>query len=135
MDTYVERIDNALRVLRSIKDEDYCISSWPHCTLGNCAKDAWFNSEGFGFSPNTGSIPYFDDSTGCEAGSKFFGITYEVSNRLFVAGDPVLGSAYASRNPARKEAIAQFEVLRMKKLAEIETGTLVEAEDFVAVDA
>ena len=135
MDNYIERIDPALRVLRSIKDEEFQIHSWPNCTLGNCAKDRWFNENGFGFHAKSGSIPSFEDTIGCEAGARFFGIPVEVSNRLFVAGDPILGSAYRTRNPERKEAIAHLEVLKMKKLAELEVGTEIHAEDFVAVDA
>jgi hypothetical protein len=134
MDTYVERIDNALRVLRTIKDEDFQINAWPRCTLGNCAKDAWFNEKGFGFNTHAGTIPSFGDVAGCAAGAAFFGISHEVSERLFIAGDPILGSAYASRNPARKEAIAHLEILRMKKLAEIEVGGKIEAKDFVAAE-
>lgn len=134
MDTYVERIDNALRVLRSIKDEDFQINAWPKCVLGHCAQDSWFNERGFEFLSPTGSIPSFDHETGCVAGARFFGITFEVSQRLFVAADPILGSAYTTRNPARKEAIAHLEVLKMKKLAEIEVGTEIEAKDFVAAE-
>jgi len=136
MDTYVERIDNALRVLRSIEDEDFQINAWPRCVLGHCAQDGWFNENGFGFHQATGRIPAFEGETGCTAGARFFGIPPEVSVRLFIVGEPFFNSAYTSRQPRRKEAIAHLEILRMKQLAAIDTGTKIDVrvEDFVAAE-
>jgi len=132
---YVERIDNALRVMRSVRDEDFQINAWPRCVLGHCALDTWFNDNGFGFRYASGRIPAFDGEVGCLAGAKFFGITLEVSTHIFVASDPERGGAYTTRHPDRKAAIAHLEILRMKKLAESVPGSTIEVTDFVAVDA
>lgn len=66
-------------------------------------------------------------------GAMLFGISDEVSRHLFVAGDGITG-AYKEPTPSRRAVCAQLEVLKLKKLAEIETGGTIEVEDFVAVE-
>lgn len=130
---YVERIDNALRVLRDeTEDLGFNLNAWGACALGHCAKDRWFNSQGFK-TRTQNAIPTFEGVDGLTAGAKLFGISPEVSERLFVTGNFETG-AYQGR-PTRKAVIAQLEVLRMKKLAEIETGGTIEAKDFAFIDA
>jgi hypothetical protein len=130
MTDFVERVDNALRVLRSVEDADFDLATWPRCVLGHCARDAWCNEQGFGLSRH---LPTYEDVSGCDAGAKFFGIPLTVALHLFVTGDFVHGAYKAC--PSRKAVLAHLEVLRLKKLAEIETGGLVAVEDFVAVGA
>ena len=130
---YVDRIDNALRVLRTVPDKDFAMNSWRDCALGHCSREAWFNDQGFGFTSRLASIPGFEGQSGYEAGAKFFGIPLEVSQHLFVIGDGITGP-YKNLTPGRRAVLAQLEVLRMKKLAEIETGGLIEVKDFEAVE-
>lgn len=126
---YLDRIDNALRVLRAVSDKDFALNSWRDCALGHCAKDAWFQDQGVTFQ----GLPSFENQLGCHAGAALFGVSPEVSRHLFVAGDGITG-AYKELSPSRRAVCAQFEVLRMKKLAEIETGGKIEVEDFVAIE-
>ena len=130
---YVERIDNALRVLRNIEDSSFNMNAWPHCVLGHCASDAWFNSQGLKTRTRTGCLPVFEGEDGILAGVKFFGISNQVAEHLFLTGTPEAG-AYQWL-ASRKKAIGHLEVLRMKKLAESVPGSTIEVTDFVSADA
>ena len=128
---YVERINNALRVIRGVQDESFNLNAWPYCVLGHCATDVWFKSQGLRASRS--SIPSFANEDGLEAGARLFGISHEVAERLFLTGNWETGAYYG--NATRKAVLAHLEVLKMKKLAEIETGRTVEVRDFEAVKA
>jgi len=105
-DQYVERVENLIRVVGSVRDEDFNLQNWCNCAVGHAAKDAYFIARGF--NPMRGVE--LGKSLMPEIG-KFFDISVERAIELFVI-NPI--RKYQSRH----DMLAALRVLLLEKMAQ-----------------
>ena len=134
-DQYIERVENLIRVVSSVRDEDFDLAKWCHCAIGHAVKDAYFIAQGL-------------DSafTDCEVGKsymreigEFFDIHAARASSLFI---PNLNGGYGSR----KQVLAALRVLLLEKMAQqievdipisgvlIQPGQTLHVEELAEID-
>jgi hypothetical protein len=105
-DPYIERVENLIRVVSNVHDEDFNLSFWCNCAIGHAMKDAYFIARGFNpmrdcCDPGHGLMP---------AIGQFFDISAVRAISLFI---PQVG--YTG---ARKDVLAALRVLLLEKMAQ-----------------
>ena len=102
---YIERVENLIRVVGSVRDEDFSLGRWCSCAIGHAVKDAYFIARGFN--------PMRDVESGrslmIEIG-QFFDISAVRAISLFVPQVGYVG--------ARKDVLAALRVLLLEKMAQ-----------------
>jgi hypothetical protein len=46
-DQYIERVENLIRVVSNVRDEDFDLWRWCGCAIGHAIKDAYFIAQEF----------------------------------------------------------------------------------------
>jgi hypothetical protein len=105
-DQYIERVENLIRVVSKVRDEDFNLSLWCNCAIGHAMKDAYFIALEFNpmrdcRDPGHGLMP---------AIGKFFDISAVRAISLFVPQVGYVG--------ARKDVLAALRVLLLEKMAQ-----------------
>jgi len=105
-DQYIERVENLIRVVGSVRDEDFNLQNWCNCAIGHAVKDAYFIARGFNpmrdVEPGQSLMP--------EIGL-FFDISEKRAAELFI---PDVCGKYQSR----KDVLAALRVLLLEKMAQ-----------------
>ena len=89
-----ERLQRVADLLEDIRKNDFNMSRWNSCALGEASRHRWFQERGLG-TTERGS-PTYDGKIGHEAAAGFFGTTRAASQRLF-NGDRSLTAGDAAR--------------------------------------
>jgi hypothetical protein len=103
-DQYIERVENLIRVVSAVRDEDFDLRLWCRCAIGHAIKDAYFVAQRF--DPMRGST----NGTMGDIG-EFFEISAKHAKELFV---PSFDRGYGSR----KQVLAALRVLLLEKMAQ-----------------
>jgi len=110
-DQYVERVENIIRVVGRVRDEDFDLRYWCKCAVGHAVKDAYFIA--LGFNPRRDVEPGQSLMPGI---GKFFDISAARAAELFVENPHI-------KYESRKDVLAALRVLLLEKMAQqIEIG-------------
>jgi hypothetical protein len=106
-DQYIERVENLIRVVGSVRDADFNLGRWCHCAIGHAMNDAYFIALGFDpmrecCDPGIGLMP---------AIGKFFDVSAARAAELFI---PNIDTNYQSRG----DVLASLRVLLLEKMAQ-----------------
>src|ERR1700730_19400094 len=100
----VERVENLIRVVEHVRDEDFNLSKWCHCAIGHAVTDPYFIALGFNpmrdcGDPGQGLMP---------AIGRFFDISAGRAAAIFIPGAD-------GKHETRKDVFAALRVLLLEK--------------------
>jgi hypothetical protein len=110
MSRSIDRLENLVRVLRTVESVWIDMSNWCTCAVGRASRDQYFIDEGLTIA-GPGGRPMVGIA-------EFFGITTEQSHATFLSSGYVGPAVFgASGKPTPADVIAKLQVLLMEKRA------------------
>jgi len=105
-DKFVERVENLIRVVGSVRDEDFSLGRWCSCAIGHAVKDAYFIAIGFNPMRDCDPVRVLIGDLG-----KFFDISEKRAVAIFIPGAD-------GKYESRKDVLAALRVLLLEKMAQ-----------------
>jgi hypothetical protein len=105
-DQYIERVENLIRVVGSVRDEDFNLYKWCDCAIGHAIKDPYFKA--WEFDP---MLSYLVGVSFMGEIAEFFGISKDRAGKIFL---PNIGTNYKTR----QDVLMALRVLLLEKMAQ-----------------
>jgi hypothetical protein len=106
-DQYIERVENLIRVVEHVRDEDFNLWRWCDCAIGHAGRDAYFIEQGL--DPAHITFAGYTSPAMAKVG-EFFDISAARAASLFVPTFEGYGSRY--------HVLAALRVLLLEKMAQ-----------------